>query len=572
VRRRVASDGRTFRRAGREAGAPPSPPSDGARSRAALADFFENAPVGLSWIDGNGILLRVNRHEAQSLGYAREEMVGRPMTDFHEDPAVVASLLARLTRGETVSDVEARLRRKDGTTCWVRISANGAWEGGRLVRARCVARDVSQRRVAEEALRAAEERTRAILENALDAYVAVAVDGTILGWNRRAEEMFRRSRAEALGRRIADTIFPVAERRRYADALARFVATGEETIFGSRLEATALRADGSEFPVEMSVTPVRVDDEWTFHAFVRDITDRRAAERALRARERASRRLAEALRRLAMPSGTRDPLANLVATLANATGARHVAVSEVEPSGRLRALAAWTDGRSADLDDQPLAGTAAGEVAERGPRHVADGARDAFPSDARLRALGARSYLGTPLRGPDGTVRGVLDAVHDDRLDESLDLVGLLDLFAHRAEQEIGLLRHATPASFALTSKTPAPPAPREDRASAIPAGSIEVAMSTVGLDGIVTSWSAEAARVFGYETDEMRGRAFATLFTPEDVAHGVPDRLLRIAADEGLVRHDGWCLTRDGARVWTELTLSALRRDSGEVYALVVA
>lgn len=79
-----------------------------ARSERALADFFENAALGLTWIGLDGVILRVNQTELDLLGYARDEYVGRHVSEFHIDPEIVIGMLARLARGETVEVSEAR--------------------------------------------------------------------------------------------------------------------------------------------------------------------------------------------------------------------------------------------------------------------------------------------------------------------------------------------------------------------------------------------------------------------------------------------------------------------------------
>jgi PAS domain S-box-containing protein len=531
------------------------------RRESDLARLFEDAPVGIRWIDEEGRILRVNRCEAEMLGFEAAELAGRPIADLHVDRTLAGELVTRLVRGETVRDVEARLRCRDGTTHCVRVSATPAFEAGRFVNACFFTQDVTQHRIAQESLVASEARTRTILENALDAYVAVDAEGKILGWNPRAAELFGRARAEVLGRRWDDTILPAAERRRYADAWTHFLESGDERLFGQLVETTARRADGSEIPVEMTVTPVKVGDEWTFHAFVRDITDRRSTELALRASERASRRRAEALRRLATaPTRGADAYVTLVAALADTIGARHVSLGELRADGtRLRSLAVWSDGKAGAPFDVPIAGTPAEKVAQEGTCFVRERVAERFAGDARLAGIGAQAYLGSPLRDGEGRVVGVLFAVHDDPLDETLDLVSLFELFATRAATELCRTRDSAATRTA-------------DRLRSIVGRSGDRSLSTIGLDGRITSWNTVAAGGYGYDPAEMTGRHLSSLFTPEDVAHDVPGRLLRLAATEGLARHDGWCVRKDATRVWTELTLVALRRDSGEVYGFVLS
>jgi len=126
------------------------------RSEHALAEFFENAALGLLWIGPDGVVLRVNQTELDLLGYSRDEYVGRHIAQFHVDPDAIIEILARLVRGETVDAWEARLRAKDGSIKHVLMAANVLRENGRFVHTRCFTRDITDRRRMEEARREAD--------------------------------------------------------------------------------------------------------------------------------------------------------------------------------------------------------------------------------------------------------------------------------------------------------------------------------------------------------------------------------------------------------------------------------
>jgi PAS domain S-box-containing protein len=115
----------------------------------------------------------------------------------------------------------------------------------------------------------------AIVRAALDAHVMMDADGKIRGWNPQAETVFRWSAAEVMGRPLADIIIPPAQREKHANGLRRFLTTGAGPILNQRVELTAIRKDGREFPVELSVTPIRVGGDLSFSAFLRDITERK---------------------------------------------------------------------------------------------------------------------------------------------------------------------------------------------------------------------------------------------------------------------------------------------------------
>ena len=120
-----------------------------------------------------------------------------------------------------------------------------------------------------------------MLSSSLDAVVTIDAEGRILMFNHAAEMTFGHMEKDALGRDVADLIIPPSLRERHRTAMARLLATGERTILNRRVEVTGMRADGSEFPVELTVTSVPLDGPPLFTAYLRDITDRQRAQQEL---------------------------------------------------------------------------------------------------------------------------------------------------------------------------------------------------------------------------------------------------------------------------------------------------
>jgi PAS domain S-box-containing protein len=153
-----------------------------------------------------------------------------------------------------------------------------------------------ERKEAEEAVRESESRKAAILESALDCIVSMDHRGRITEWNPAAERVFGRPRDEVVGRPLAEIIVPPELRDRHRRGLARYVATGDARILGQRMELPALRADGTEFPAELTITRVEAPGPPLFTGVIRDITDRMRTEaereRLLEA-EQAAREAAE---------------------------------------------------------------------------------------------------------------------------------------------------------------------------------------------------------------------------------------------------------------------------------------
>jgi len=124
--------------------------------------------------------------------------------------------------------------------------------------------------------------TQLILDTAMNAFVSMDTDGLVTEWNRSAEQIFGYSKQEALGRPVAELVMPERYREAHRQGLQRFLETGEGPVLGRRLELQGLRADGSEFPIELTIQSLEHAGAWSFHAFIADVTLRREAEQALK--------------------------------------------------------------------------------------------------------------------------------------------------------------------------------------------------------------------------------------------------------------------------------------------------
>jgi PAS domain S-box-containing protein len=153
------------------------------------------------------------------------------------------------------------------------------------------------RRRAEEEVRASESRMRAMLEAALDAVVTIDARGRVLGWNHAAETTFGYRADEAVGREMAELIVPPALRAAHRRGLARFLETERAVILDRRLELTGVHKNGTEFPVELTITRIGLPGPPTFTGYLRDITDRKRAEEELRASRARLVEVADAERR-----------------------------------------------------------------------------------------------------------------------------------------------------------------------------------------------------------------------------------------------------------------------------------
>jgi diguanylate cyclase (GGDEF)-like protein/PAS domain S-box-containing protein len=179
------------------------------------------------------------------------------------------------------ADVEYRLQRADGALIHVRQTMEPlAAEPGAHGRVRWfnTLQNITEIIASEQALRESERLKGAIIQASLDALVTIDGRGSILEFNPAAEAVFGVSRDQAIGQPMAGLIIPPRLREAHYRGFMRYLATGDAPIFGKRLELEALRADGTEFPIELAVVPIGGRGTPMFTGFIRDITQRKLAE------------------------------------------------------------------------------------------------------------------------------------------------------------------------------------------------------------------------------------------------------------------------------------------------------
>src|SRR6185295_15643576 len=117
-----------------------------------------------------------------------------------------------------------------------------------------------------------------ILETANDAYVAIDSGSVIHEWNRQAEKTFGWDREECIGRKLMETNIPPEYVESHKQGMAKFLSTGEGPVLNRRVELTALHRSGRQFPIEITIWPLRVGKEYRFIAFIRDMSEKKKME------------------------------------------------------------------------------------------------------------------------------------------------------------------------------------------------------------------------------------------------------------------------------------------------------
>jgi len=159
-----------------------------------------------------------------------------------------------------------------------------------------------------------------LFDAALDAVIAMDSQGAIAAWNRTAEKVFGWTRAEVLGRQLAAIIIPEHLRAAHYAGLQRYHSTRTGPVINTRIEVPAIRRDGSEFPVELTIIPLELEGGEIFYAFLRDITERKRAERLVEQRALEAQVLYEAASLVAQGGSADELLTGCMAKICEVTG------------------------------------------------------------------------------------------------------------------------------------------------------------------------------------------------------------------------------------------------------------
>jgi PAS domain S-box-containing protein len=248
-----------------------------------LHALVDNSPAVIYIKDLQGRYLLANRRYSELFHISNEAIIGKTDHDIFPKEAADAfrAMDQRVAAAATALTEEEVAPLDDGPHTYVSVKCPLWDNAGTPYAVFGISTDITERKRTEQALRASEERTRLIVETALDAVVTIDSAGVINGWSPQAETMFGWTRQEALGRALAETIIPERYREAHRRGIQRYLATGEAVVLNKRIELTALHYDGHEIPVELSITPIRIGGAVAFSAFVRDITERKRAEAAL---------------------------------------------------------------------------------------------------------------------------------------------------------------------------------------------------------------------------------------------------------------------------------------------------
>ncbi len=197
--------------------------------------------------------------------------------------------------GGPVHELDFRIIRRDGSVCWIAHTCQFIHTpDGKNIGKRVSNRDITERKQIERTLQDSEERFRVAMESIRDAFIIIERENsTILWWNSAAETIFGYRRNEIIGKPLHDWLAPARFREAAQCGMAHFSRSGEGPLIGQVPEIIALRKNGEEFPIELSLSAMQLGGQWYAVGVARDISERKQAETALRENEERYRALFE---------------------------------------------------------------------------------------------------------------------------------------------------------------------------------------------------------------------------------------------------------------------------------------
>lgn len=571
----------------------------------AVEEFFDQAPVPLNRVALDGTILRANQEELDLLGYAANEYVGHNVTEFHVDADVGLDVVRRLANHEVLTNYEARLRRKDGSTKTVLLSSRLQGRPGEALSVGLFSRDVSDERRQEEALRRAKEllevrvRERALelgklseakqaevsereraeselattvsllnatLDAAADGLLVVDLEGRIQTCNQKFLRLWHLSKSVVTHGHESQAWQQIASQLRKPEQ------------FQEQMDNLRLHPRRASFDV-LELVDGRVFERYSFpqrsHGKVtgevwsfRDVTQARNQEQAIRQESHTVQLFQKIAVAVNQAVGPEQAVTSCLELVCRHTGWNVGHAYWIAPDGNLLPSDAW-------FFDDPARYEAFRQVTSRKTFVPGEGiigrawqtGRAVWVEDARSDPTFLRAQAGVDVVVRGGVVfpvfvgsqiKAVIEIYRDT---PQLPDEGLLRILTFVADQVARVLERDH-AEHALKES--------EERHRLLVAGIQDYAVFMLDPEGRVASWNEGANRLYGRAPESALGKPFDAFFPPEEGNIALATALLDRARREGRVESTGWRLRADATRFWALDNVSTLHGADGSVRGFV--
>ncbi len=250
------------------------------KSQSELQELVDTMYDGVIILDSNGVFLDANNAALKLFEIEKDQLGTLNLSELvpEEERIKLKPNRIKVMQNGGLSTFVSKVITPTGKTRVVEVSSSAIVKDNVYVGSRDVVRDITDKVKIRQAQELSEKKLHLIIDTALDAVVTMNEEGNIIEWNKNAERIFGYEASVVVGNKLSEFIIPHKYREAHERGMKHYFATGEGPVLNSRIEITAIDKNEREFPIELSITPLKQGEHIFFSAFIRDITERKEIE------------------------------------------------------------------------------------------------------------------------------------------------------------------------------------------------------------------------------------------------------------------------------------------------------
>lgn len=257
-------------------------------------ELVENVNSIIAKFDHDGKIISMNKYGLDFFGYSLSELIGKRWDEtivpkYDSTGRKLENLASEILKDLDKYGININENiKKNGERVWIHWTNKPIFDdSGNVLYILSVGNDITDNIRLHRELIDSEQKFKAICNSAQDAIILIDNDGNIIYWNNSAENIFHYSEGEVLGKNLHKLLAPEKYHVNHFSAMEKFKATGEGNAIGKTLDLTALRKNGEEFPIELSLSAIKIKDKWNAVGIIRDTSERKKIEKLLKERTEA---------------------------------------------------------------------------------------------------------------------------------------------------------------------------------------------------------------------------------------------------------------------------------------------